>query len=84
MNPLGNNLQGINSALQNIAETIRFAQSFQSPGMFLQELQRQNPQMAQYLMQLAQMLKNPSAAAQQMLAQQGITPEQLNAAINLR
>lgn len=81
MNPLGSNKPAINPMIQNIAETLRFARSFQSPEAFMQELQRQNPQMAQQLAHLAQTVKNPSAAAQQMLAQQGITIEQLQAAL---
>ena len=84
MNPLGSNKPVINPIVQNIAETLRFARSFQSPEAFMQELQRQNPQMAQQLAQLAQTVKNPSAAAQQMLAQQGITIEQLQAALGQR
>ena len=79
MNPLGS--ATINPTLQNLAEIIRFAQSFQSPAAFMQELQRQNPQMAQQIMHLSQTIQNPSMAAQQMLAQQGITPQQLSAAI---
>lgn len=79
MNPLGP--AAINPTVQNLAEIIRFAQSFQSPAAFMQELQRQNPQMAQQLMHLSQTIQNPSMAAQQMLAQQGITPQQLSAAI---
>ena len=47
----------------------------------MQELQRQNPQMAQQLAHLAQTVRNPSAAAQQMLAQQGITIVQLQAVL---
>lgn len=81
MNPLGNASYPINPALQNIAETIRFAQSFRSPEAFIQELRKQNPQMAQQLAHISQMIKNPSQAAQQMLAQQGITMEQLAAVL---
>lgn len=81
MNPLGSNKPAINPMIQNIAETLRFARSFQSPEAFMQELQRQNPQMAQQLAHLAQTVRNPSAAAQQMLAQQGITIEQLQAVL---
>jgi hypothetical protein len=87
MNPLGNNLPAaipMNPMLQNIAETVRFAQTFQSPQAFMQELYRQNPQMAQQIMQLSQTVRNPMLAAQQMMAQQGITPEQLNAALGRR
>lgn len=82
MNPLGNALPVQNSVLQGIAQTVRFAQSFKSPELFMQELQRQNPQMAQYLMQISQTIKNPNLAAQQMLAQQGISMQQLQAALN--
>lgn len=81
MNPLGSGIPSVNPMVQNIANTLRFAQSFKSPEAFMQELQRQNPQMAQHLMYLAQTVRNPSQAAQQMLAQQGITPEQLRAAL---
>lgn len=87
MNPLGNNIPAaipMNPMLQNIAETVRFAQTFQSPQEFMQELHRQNPQMAQHIMQLSQTVRNPMLAAQQMMAQQGITPEQLNAALGRR
>lgn len=81
MNPLGNNKinSPVNPILQSIAETIRFAQTFQSPEAFMQELQKQNPQMAQQIMQLSQTVKNPMQTAQQMLAQQGITPQHLSA-----
>lgn len=78
MNPLGNAIVQQNPMLQNLAETIRFARSFQSPQAFMQEMQRQNPQMYQYMAQLSQTMQNPSAVAQQMMAQQGISPEQLN------
>ena len=83
MNPLGNSrpITPVNPMLQGIAETIRFAQTFQSPEAFMQELQRQNPQMAQQLMHLSQTVKNPMQTAQQMLAQQGITPQQLGSLI---
>lgn len=87
MNPLGNSVPTaipMNPMLQNIAETVRFAQTFQSPQAFMQELHRQNPQMAQHIMQLSQTVRNPMIAAQQMMAQQGITPEQLNAALGRR
>lgn len=78
MNPLGSAIVQQNPMLQNLAETIRFARSFQSPQAFMQELQRQNPQMYQYMVQLSQTMQNPSAVAQQMMTQQGISPEQLN------
>lgn len=77
MNPLGNMIAPVNPIAHNIAETLRFARSFQSPDAFMQELQRQNPQMAQQLAHLAQTMKNPMQVAQQMLAQQGITPQQI-------
>lgn len=85
MNPLGNNIPfaaPVNPALVNLAETIRFAQTFQSPQAFMQELQRNNPQMAQQIIQLSQTVRNPMLAAQQIMAQQGITPEQLSAVLN--
>ena len=75
MNPLGN--VPMNPALQGIAETIRFARSFGSPQAFMQELQRQNPQMANSLMQLASQVRNPAAYAQQMMLQNGINPQEL-------
>lgn len=84
MNPLGNNTPAampMNPLLMNISETVRFAQTFQSPQAFMQELQRHNPQMAQQIIQLSQTVRNPMLAAHQMMAQQGITPEQLNAAL---
>ena len=87
MNPLGNNIPAaipMNPMLQNIAETVRFAQTFRSPEAFMQELHRQNPQMAQQIMQLSQTVRNPMLAAQQMMVQQGITPEQLSAALGRR
>lgn len=81
MNPLGNgtgksNLPS-NPALQNLAETLQFARSFQSPAAFMQHVQRTNPAMARQLLYLSQTVKNPSAMAQQLMAQQGITPEQI-------
>lgn len=83
MNPLGNAIPAVNPMLQNLAETIRFAKTFQSPSAFMSEMQKHNPQMVQYLSQLSQMLKNPSLAAQQILAQQGITPDQIQGLLAL-
>ena len=81
MNPLGNMTTPANPMLQHIAETIRFAQTFRSPEAFMQELRKQNPEMAQRIAHLSQSLQNPSLTAQQMLAQQGITPQQFQALI---
>lgn len=81
MNPLGNFNMVPNPALKNLAETIKFAKSFGSPQAFLQELQRQNPQMAQYLSQLSSTINNPVMTAYQMLAQQGLSLDQLNSLI---
>ena len=77
MNPLGDMISPVNPIAQNIVETLRFARSFQSPEAFMQELQQQNPQMAQQLAHLARTMQNPMQVAQQMLAQQGITPQQI-------
>lgn len=81
MNPLGNNTPkaapAVNPALQNLADLLRFAKSFNSPAAFLQHIQRTNPEMTNRLMQVSQTVKNPSAMAQQLMAQQGITPEQI-------
>ena len=83
MNPLGNAMPLVNPALQNLADVVRFAKTFQSPAAFMNELQRQNPQMTQYLMQLSHMLKNPSWTAQQLLTQQGMPPEQIQSLLTL-
>ena len=81
MNPLGNNTPkaapAVNPALQNLADLLRFAKSFNSPATFMQHIQKNNPEMARQLMQVAQTVKNPSAVAQQLMAQQGITPDQI-------
>ena len=80
MNPLGSsntNRAPVNVVLNNIAETINFAKSFQSPQAFMSELQKQNPQEAQRLAWLSRTLKNPMQAAVQALSEQGITPEQM-------
>ena len=84
MNPLGKATPAVptNPMLENIAQTLRFARSFKSPDAFMQELQRQNPQMAQQIIQLSQTVGNPMLAAQQMLAQQGITPDQIQKLFN--
>lgn len=84
MNPLGNGnvIVKSNPMLENIAQTLRLARSFRSPQVFMEELQRQNPAMAQQIMQLSQTVRNPMQAAQYMLAQQGITPEQIQNLIN--
>jgi hypothetical protein len=81
MNPLGTNSESVNlanPAIQGIAETLQLARSFQSPQAFIQELQKQNPEMAHYLMTLARTIQNPLATAHQLLAQRGITPHQIN------
>ena len=81
MNPLGNNMSkstpAVNPALQNLSDFLRFAKSFKSPAAFMQHIQRTNPEMAKHLMQVSQTVKNPSAVAQQLMAQQGISPEQI-------
>ena len=81
MNPLGNNTAktpiAANPALQNLSEILRFAKSFKSPAAFMQHIQKSNPELAKQLMQVAHSVKNPSAVAQQLMAQQGITPEQI-------
>lgn len=86
MNPLLNiprqSVQPQNTALQGLVDTIKFAQTFKSPQAFLQVMQRENPQMYQYLMQLNQQIRNPMAAAAQMLNNQGINPQQLSAMLN--
>ena len=86
MNPLGTNTVIMNSpqnsVLTGLSETIKFAQSFRSPQAFMQELQRQNPQMYQQLIQLSQQIHNPMQAATQMLAQQGISPQHLASLLN--
>lgn len=76
MNPLGNGLTQ-SPVMQNLAQIIGFARSFSSPQAFRQELAKQNPQMAQYLNQLEQTIKNPEQQAIQMLQSQGINPAQL-------
>ena len=83
MNPLGNATPAVNPMLQNLVDTIRFAKTFQSPAAFMSEMQKHNPQMVQYLSQLSQTLRNPSLAAQQILAQQGITPDQIQGLLTL-
>ena len=81
MNPLGNGTNRpatpLNPALQNLADLLRFAKSFNSPAAFMQHIQKNNPEMARQLMQVAQTVKNPSVMAQQLMTQQGITPDQI-------
>ena len=91
MNPLNsNNLQPAqrlledNTAMSNLAETIRFARSFSSPQAFMQELQRQNPQGARQLQMLAQTLQNPMRYAMQQLSNHGINPQELFRLVNGR
>lgn len=83
MNPLGSGTNTtavpLNPTLQNLAETLRFAKSFRNPSAFIQYVQKNNPEMARQLVQVAQTIKNPSAVAQQLMAQQGITPDQIQA-----
>lgn len=79
MNPLGN--APINPIFTNISETLRFAKTYQSPQSFMQEMQKNNPQMFNYINYLAQTIQNPTATAMQMLSQYGISPEQFNALI---
>jgi hypothetical protein len=86
VNPLGNGggtpLMPVNPMLLGLSETIRFAQTFRSPEAFMQELQKQNPQMYQYLLQLSQQVRNPMETAVQMLNQQGISPQHLASLLN--
>ena len=75
MNPLGSYTHPM---IQQIQGLLSYARSFETPQAFMQELSKNNPQLAQTVAQLAQTVKNPEQCAMQMLAQQGINPQQIS------
>lgn len=75
MNPLGSYTHPMIQQLQGL---LSYARSFATPQAFMQELSKNNPQLAQTVAQLAQTVKNPEQYAIQMLAQQGINPQQIS------
>ena len=64
-----------NNVMQELANMINYARSFQSPQAFMNALQRQNPQAAQQLIELSKNISNPYAYAMQRLQEQGISPQ---------
>lgn len=64
-----------NNVMQELANMINYARSFQSPQAFMNALQRQNPQAAQQLIELSRNISNPYAYAMQRLQEQGISPQ---------
>lgn len=69
-------------AMQQLAKNINYARQFQSPEAFMQALQRENPQYAQYLMDLSCNISNPMQYAMQRLNEQGINPQQFMQMLN--
>lgn len=72
----------VNPALQNLAETIKFAKTFSSPQAYLAELKKQNPAGYQMLENLSKQLQNPLQSGINMLNEQGINPQQLQMLLN--
>lgn len=64
-----------NNVMQELANMINYARTFQSPQAFMNALQRQNPQAAQQLIELSRNISNPYAYAMQRLQEQGISPQ---------
>ena len=68
-------MNNYNPKMQELANLINYAKTFETPQAFMQELQRQNPQMANYMMELSRNIKNPMQVAIQRLSEQGIDPQ---------
>lgn len=68
-------MNNYNPKMQELANMINYAKTFQTPQAFMQELQRQNPQMANYMMELSRNIKNPMQVAIQRLSEQAIDPQ---------
>ncbi len=64
-----------NMMFQSLADSINYARTFQSPQAYMQALQRENPQAAEYLMNLSRTISNPYQYAMQRLSEQGISPQ---------
>ena len=64
-----------NAMLQSLASSINYARSFQSPQAYMRALQRENPQAAEYLLNLSRTISNPYQYAMQCLSEQGISPQ---------
>ena len=81
MNPLGNGRPSLprqlNPMTAQVAEAINFARTFSSPEEYLQNLQRNNPQMFQKIMEMQKTVQDPTAYANKVLAERGIDMSQL-------
>ena len=79
MNPLsvGSPVPQVNPMAQGIANMLSSLKRFSSPQVFLGTLQRENPQLYQYIQQISQSIADPNQVAMQMLSQRGISPQQI-------
>jgi hypothetical protein len=81
MNPLGNGGAGkqppMNPMEAQIAEAIRFAQTFSSPEEYMKQLQQNNPQMFQKIIQMQRSVQDPASYANRILAERGIDPARI-------
>lgn len=86
MNPLsiGSPVPQVNPMAQGIANMLNSLKRFSSPQAFMATLQKENPQLYGLMQQISQSVSDPSQAAMQMLAQQGITPQQIMSLMNNR
>lgn len=84
MNPLGNGRPNsmpqhpsINPMEAQIADAIRFAQTFSSPEEYMRQLQQNNPQMFQKIIEMQRSVQDPASYANRILAERGIDPSRI-------
>ena len=80
MNPLGNGRPQqpqMNPMTAQVANAIQFARSFSSPEEYMQNLQKNNPQMYQKIVEMQKTVQDPVAYANRILAERGINPAQI-------
>ena len=66
-----------NDIKQRLANDLAYLKRFRSPQDFWDTLQRENPQLANYLINLSQTMQNPMGTAIQALNQKGINMEEI-------
>lgn len=72
----------VNPMAQGIANMLSSLRRFSSPQAFMQTLQKENPQLYQYLQQVSQGIADPQRTAMQMLSERGISPQHIMSLMN--
>lgn len=71
------NTNPTNDIKQRLASDLAYLKRFRSPQEFWDTLQRENPQLANYLISLSQTMQNPMGMAMQALNEKGINLQEV-------